>query len=111
MGPALTAIGARRSAAHLKRKITNPAGDIPDDFRSVQITTRDGRNIRGIRLNEDSWSIQLRDFTDKFHSIWKDEIAKMTSEKRTPMPAIGTRLNEQELNDVVAFLATERGAQ
>ena len=111
MGPPLTGIGARRSAAHLRAKITDPAADVPDTFRLVQLTTRGGKEIRGIRLNEDSWSIQVQDAADRFHSYWKEELAKITSEKRTTMPAYRDRLNEQELNDLVAFLAAERGGQ
>ena len=109
MGPSLSGIGGRRSATHLRSKIIDPAADVPDTFRSVELTTRDGKSIRGIRLNEDSWSIQLRDFSDKFHSLWKEEIVKMTSEKRTAMPSYRGRLNDQEVNDIVAFLATQRG--
>lgn len=111
MGPPLSGIGARRSAGHLRTKIVEPAADVPDTFRSLAVTTRDGRVIRGIRLNEDSWSIQLRDFNDRFHSFWKDEIVQLTSEKRTTMPSARGRLTDQEINDVVAFLATQRGAQ
>ena len=111
MGPSLSGIGGRRSATHLRSKILDPAGDVPDSFRAVQLTTRDGQSIRGIRLNEDSWSIQLRDFSDKFHSFWKKDIVKITSEKRTTMPSYRGRLNDQEVNDVVAFLAAQRGAQ
>ena len=111
MGPSLTGIGARRSATHLRAKITNPSGDIPDTFRAVELTTRDGRKISGIRLNEDTYSIQVRDFTDKLHSFWKEDLVKINSEKRTTMPAYQSRLNDQELDDLVAFLAAERGAQ
>jgi cytochrome c oxidase cbb3-type subunit 3 len=111
MGPSLTGVAARRSVAHLRAKITDPTADVPDTFRSVQITTKDGKSIRGIRLNEDSFSIQVRDFADGFHSVWKEDIVKITSEKKTTMPAYRGRLNDQEVNDVVAFLATQRGAQ
>ena len=111
MGPPLTGIGARRSATHLRAKIVDPMADVPDTFRAVQLTTKEGKVVRGIRLNEDSWSIQLRDTADRLHSFWKEDIAKITSEKRTTMPAYRDRLNEQELNDLVAYLSAERGVQ
>jgi len=111
MGPALNGIGARRSAAHLRAKILDPASDVPETFRTVQLTTRDGKVVRGIRLNEDSWSIQVRDAGDRFHSFWKEDLAKIASERRTTMPPYKDRLNEQELDDLVAFLAAERGAR
>ncbi|MBY0503896.1 MAG: c-type cytochrome [Bryobacteraceae bacterium] len=110
-GPSLTGIGARRGAAHLRAKIADPASEVHESFRMVQVTTRDGRTVRGTRLNEDSWSIQLRDAAGAFHSLWKEEIAKLVSERRTTMPPYRDRLNEQELTDLVAYLSAERGAQ
>lgn len=111
LGPSLTGIGARRSAPHLKTKILDPASDIPDTFRIVQLTTKAGKSLRGIRLNEDTYSLQLRDFSGNLHSIWKDEIAHIASEKKSAMPAYRGKLSDQEIDDVVAFLASEKGAQ
>lgn len=110
-GPALTGIGARRGAAHLKAKILDPASDIPGNFRLVQLTTKAGKSLRGIRLNEDTFSIQLRDLSGNPQSIWKDDIAKISSERKTNMPAYRGRLTDQELNDLVAFLSAQRGDQ
>ena len=111
VGPALSGIGARRGAAHLKAKIEDPASDVPHNFRLVQLTTKNGKSLRGIRLNEDTFSIQIRDFSGNPQSVWKDDIAQITSEKKTTMPAYRGRLTETELNDLVAFLAAEKGAQ
>ena len=111
MGPSLSGIGARRGAAHLKAKIENPASDVPPNFRLVQLTTKAGKSLRGIRLNEDTFSIQLLDLSGNPQSVWKDDIAQMTSEKKTTMPPSKGRLTDSELNDLVAFLAAEKGAQ
>jgi cytochrome c oxidase cbb3-type subunit 3 len=110
-GPPLAGIGARRSATHLKAKIENPASDVPHTFRLVSLTTKGGKTLRGIRLNEDTFSIQLRDFAGNPHSIWKEDIAQLSSEKKTNMPAYKGRLTESEMNDLVAYLANEKGAQ
>jgi putative heme-binding domain-containing protein len=111
IGPSLSGIGARRGAAHLKAKIEDPASDVPHTFRLVQITTKAGKSLRGIRLNEDTFSVQIRDFSGNPQSVWKDDIAKMTSEKKTNMPAYRGRLSDSELNDLAVFLAAEKGAQ
>ena len=78
VGPPLTGIGARRGAAHLKAKIEDPASDVPDQFRLVQLTTKAGKSVRGIRLNEDTYSIQIRDFNGNPQSFWKADIAKLS---------------------------------
>ncbi|MBI2688773.1 MAG: c-type cytochrome [Acidobacteria bacterium] len=111
IGPTLTGIGARRSSAHLKAKILDPASSVPDQFRLVQITTKAGKSLRGIRVNEDTFSIQLRDANGNFQSVWKDEIAKLVSEKKTNMPAYKGRLSDEQINDLVAFLSGQKGDQ
>lgn len=111
IGPSLTGIGARRGVAHLKAKIENPASDVPPTFRLVRITTKAGKSLSGIRVNEDTYSVQLRDFSGKPQSIWKSDIAQMSSEKKTNMPGYKGRLSDTELNDLVAYLAAEKGAQ
>ncbi len=111
MGPALTDIGARRGPGHLRNKLIDATSDVPETFRLVDVRTKDGRQITGIRLNEDTWSIQVRDFSDRFHSLSKDSLASLRSERRTPMPSYKQRLDAGEINDVVAYLAGLRGAQ
>jgi putative heme-binding domain-containing protein len=110
-GPPLTGIGARRSASHLKTKIEDPASDVPHNFRFISLTTKSGKSLRGIRLNEDTFSLQLRDLAGNPQSVWKDDIARISSEKKTTMPAYKGKLSDDELNDLVAFLAAEKGAQ
>ena len=36
---------------------------------------KDGAEVRGIRLNEDVFTIQMRDLTGKFHSVRKSDAA------------------------------------
>src|SRR5512143_3913535 len=61
MGPDLSNIGARRSAAYLREALLDPSAAVPDGFMVVSVTTRDGKKVRGVRSNEDSFTIQLRD--------------------------------------------------
>ena len=111
IGPSLSGIGARRGAGHLRAKIEDPASDVPHTFRLVQVTTKAGKSVSGIRLNEDTYSIQIRDFNGNLQSFWKADITTMSSEKKTNMPSYRGKLSETELNDLVAFLASERGAR
>jgi mono/diheme cytochrome c family protein len=43
--------------------------------------------------------------------FWKADITQLTQEKKTNMPAYQGKLTDTELNDLVAFLANEKGAQ
>ncbi|MDQ6704497.1 MAG: hypothetical protein M3Z85_00895, partial [Acidobacteriota bacterium] len=64
-----------------------------------------------IRLNEDSWSIQVRAFNDQLHSFWKNDLKELKVNRRTLMPPYKDKLTTQEVNDVVAYLAGLRGVQ
>jgi cytochrome c oxidase cbb3-type subunit III len=110
LGPPLTDIGRRRSPAYLRTKLVNPGEELAANFKLVKLTTRSGQSMSGVLLNEDTWSIQLRDNNMGLHSFWKQDLTGLAVEQRTLMPSYAKRLNEQELTDVVAFL-TGTGAR
>jgi len=83
---------------------------LPEEFLQVQIVTRDARRISGIRLNEDNYSIQVRDLSDQLLSFWKDELTSLQRQPgRSPMPSYRERLSDRELDDLVAYLASLQG--
>ena len=109
-GPELTAVGARRGSSRLRETLQNPSKTIPEDFLLVEAITSSGQTFRGIRLNEDTFSIQLKDQQGRFHSFRKSDLRtlkKLRSE--TPMPAYGSVLSAAELDDLINFLASQRG--
>lgn len=108
LGPELTDIGARRTPAFLMRTLTNPAETIPEGFVLVRIEAA-GKEVRGIRLNEDSFSIQLKDAAGTFHSFRKTDVTRIGKEMdKTPMPSFAS-LPAMDLRDIVAYLASLRG--
>jgi cytochrome c oxidase cbb3-type subunit III len=109
LGPALNGIGARRGVRFVKAKIEDASADVPEKFRVAKAKMRDGRTVEGVRLNEDTYSIQLRDMGGKTHSLWKEELADLTVERKTLMPAYKGRLSDGEINDIVAYLAADKG--
>jgi putative heme-binding domain-containing protein len=111
MGPALNDVGARRSPAYLRGKLRDPSAEVPEWFRLVELKTRNGDRISGVRLSEDTWSIQLRDFEDRLHSFWKQDLVEFKAERRTPMPSYGGQFSAAELDDLVAYLVGLRGGQ
>ncbi len=125
LGPDLTEIGTRRSAGYLRRALVEPEADVaesfsqyrwtinlPDNFLQVRLLTRDGRKITGARLNEDAFSIQVRDPDGRIHSFFKDELRELHKDRgRSPMPGFRDVFTAAELDDVVSFLASLRGAR
>lgn len=111
IGPSLTDIGRRRSPGFLRGKLLDSTANVPDDFRMVETVTRDGTKLSGIRLNEDSWSIQFRDLRGTLYSFWKQELSQIQLARKTPMPSYGTILQGQDLSDMVAYLSSLRGSK
>jgi len=109
-GPELTAIGARRSGAHLKQTLLKPGATVPDGFLYVAATTASGQIIRGVRVNEDVFTIQLKDAQGRFHSFRKSELKELKRLRgETPMPSFQSALSAEELDDLVAYLASLKG--
>lgn len=109
LGPPLTDIGMRRSPAYLRTKLLNPAADPVSNSTLVTLTTRDGRKVTGLRMNEDTWSIQVRDNKLGLHSFWKQDLKDLSMEQRTLMPSYAAQFNDQELGDIISFLTATGG--
>jgi hypothetical protein len=66
--------------------------------------------VRGIRVNEDSFTIQLRDAGGRYHSFRKAELKDLVRlSGRTPMPSFEGQIGQAELDDLVAYLASLKG--
>jgi putative heme-binding domain-containing protein len=110
LGPDLSDVGARRSAAYLRKALIDPGSAVPEAFMMVRVVTKDGGSIEGIRLNEDTFTIQIRDLANRFHSLRKSDVVELTKEfGKSPMPSYQKTLAAPELDDIVAYLAGLRG--
>jgi cytochrome c oxidase cbb3-type subunit III len=106
-GPDLAGIGARRSPAHLRASLTDPNADLPPGFLLVEAVTHAGRKLSGARVNEDTFSLQLRDPAGAIHSFWKSELREWKRlPGRSPMPSYRGVLTDAELDDLTAWLAS-----
>jgi cytochrome c oxidase cbb3-type subunit 3 len=111
LGPNLSRIGAARSVAALEREIRNPGEVVPVGFETITVTTNDGRRIRGVRKNEDTFSVQMMTANEELRSFFKRDVKEVVAEEDVSlMPAYGPeRLTDDELADVVRYLRTLRG--
>ena len=120
-GPELTTIGMQRGTDYLRQAIVDPAAALPhgtlpvpsrnlDEFLPVRIVTREGREVRGLRINEDTFTIQIRDSNNELHSFRKGELREIEKEfGKSLMPAFKDRLAASDVNDLVAYLSSLRG--
>ena len=123
LGADLTEVGLRRGASYLRTALVQPEAAVPrayasyrsdvsltENFLQVRVVTATGAELTGVRINEDTFSIQLRDATNRVHSFWKTELRQLHKDwGRSPMPSYAEVFTPAELDDLVAFLATQRG--
>jgi putative heme-binding domain-containing protein len=107
-GPDLSRVGAGRSLAYLRSSIIDPSADVMPESQGVLVTTQDGTRVQGVRVNEDTFTVQLRDIGQRFRMFSKDEVKSVESMKKSLMPAY-PGLAPKELDDLVAYLSTLRG--
>lgn len=121
-GPDLAGIGDRRDAGWLRRAVVEPEAEIfdnfsgyrwtipiPDNYLLVEIVTKAGERITGGRINEDAFSIQVRDGEGRIRSLLKREVAELHKRwGKSPMPSYAGVFSSGEIDDLVAYLSSLR---
>ena len=107
LGPDLTNIGAKRAVRHLRESLVNPSADIPLDYRTVEVIAKSGMSAKGVHLNEDEYSIHLRDTSGHLRSFMKNDLAEIKLSRQSLMPAYNS-LAEVDLENLVAYLSSLR---
>ena len=110
IGPDLSDVGRRRNLKYLEESIVKPEADIPVQYRAVQVVTKSGQTVNGLRLNEDDISIQVRDMGDNLRSFMKSDVREIKHDKPSLMPSYKS-LAKKDLDDLVAYLHSLRGNQ
>ena len=122
-GPELSDVGLLRGPDHLRASILDPADDLPvrfvdyepgtyAAFLPVRARLRDGGMVEGQRVNEDTFTIQVRDTGGRLHSLRKEDLAgleKLTGQSL--MTSYRDAFSESELDDLVAYLASLRSGE
>ncbi len=115
-GPDLTRVGARRGSEYLREAILDPAAALPRgltampsdfvDYLVVRVVDAEGNVVRGMRMNEDTYTIQLKDARGGVHSFYKPALSGIEREfDRSLMQSYADRLGPEEIDDLVAYLA------
>ncbi len=108
--PDLSDIGAIRTAAALQGILLEPTDAMWPINRPVRIVTRDGETIRGRRLNEDTFTVQVIDGErGQLRSFTKGELRTYELATTSLMPPVAGTLTGDELADLIAYLLSLRG--
>jgi alcohol dehydrogenase (cytochrome c) len=119
IGPDLSHAG-RLTPAVLRQRIVEPnapalagrggggrGGATP---ATVVVRTRDGREVRGVRRNEDTFSLQMIDTSGQLRLFDKLRLTSVVVEEGSLHPRdYATRLTDKEIGDLVAYLRAQQG--
>jgi putative heme-binding domain-containing protein len=110
LGPELTTIGALRGAPYCATRSSSRS------LASTGIPGRQGDHhsgnvVRGIRLNEDVFYVHVRDARGTVHTLQKSDLSALDRELEATLMPSYARLSAGDLDDLVAYLASLRGAK
>jgi putative heme-binding domain-containing protein len=111
VAPDLSDIGAVRSPDAIERTMVDSSSTMLPINRSIRAVTRAGKVITGRRLNEDTYSVQIIDSEERLVSLAKSDLKEYTVLKTSTMPSFKNTLTAMELDDVVTYLRTLKGAR
>ena len=116
LGPELTNVGGSRTHEAIVDSVRNPSRrlawglaeatkEFPEEYESVTVMTADRKEIKGVTLNEDSFSVQIMDTDERIHLLQKNKLLSFQKSRQSAMPKYGVDiLSDKELEDIVAYL-------
>ena len=109
LAPDLSDIGAARTPSALQRSLLEPSAAMWPINRPVRIVTKDGREIKGRRLNEDTYTVQLLDDQERLVSLDKADLKTYELGKVSPMPSLEKTFTADEVADLLGYLLSLKG--
>ena len=78
----------------------------------VHAQPRSGSEVTGVRVNEDAFTIQLRDQQGRLHSFAKADLERLVPDPvASLMPSYRELVKDPDLSDLVAYLMTRQVAR
>jgi cytochrome c oxidase cbb3-type subunit 3 len=116
LGPDLTAVGTARTVDSLVESVRNPSQrlawgltestkEFAQEYETVAVVTSEGKQMKGVTLNEDQFSLQMMDTTEQIHLFEKSQLRSIQKSRKSLMPSYdGSILTDRDLDDIVAYL-------
>jgi cytochrome c oxidase cbb3-type subunit III len=117
LGPDLSGVGASRTHDALVESVRQPSRrlawgltesskEFAQEYETVTVVTADGKQIKGVALNEDNFTVQLMDSGEQIHLLEKDTLRSFTKSRKSMMPIFDQNsLDDHDLEDIIAYLA------
>lgn len=105
VGPDLTSIGASAQVDYLIESVLYPNRKIKEGYHSAIVETKDGMDLSGVLVTENSDEIVLRDATGKDTTIAKNNIQSRTTGNSLMPSGLVDTLSSGERMDLYRFLS------
>jgi cytochrome c oxidase cbb3-type subunit 3 len=116
LGPELTAAGGTRTVEAIKESVRNPSRrlawgltepskEFAQQYETITVVTAEGKEIKGVALNEDHFTVQMMDSDEHIHLLEKDKLRSFKKSRESMMPKYDASvLSDKDLDDIVAYL-------
>jgi hypothetical protein len=85
--------------------LTESTKEFPQEYETVTAVTGDGKEIKGVALNEDNFSVQMMDASEQIYLLDKDKLRSFKKSRESMMPLYKPDLlSDKDLDDIVAYL-------
>lgn len=111
LAPSLGDVGAVRRPPELERAVLDPSADLHADYRFVRAVRKDGTVVTGRLLNQSTFSVQLLDRSERLRAFDRSDLKELVVMQTSEMPSYRGALDEQEVADLVSYLAGLRGTR
>lgn len=109
-GPDLSDVGHLLRPIDIETAILDVDEQYPLGTRPVRVVRKSGAALSGLLVNQDTYSLQLVDQEGSLRSINRSDV-KEESPTQSWMPAYRGKFDAQELADLIAYLAKQKGVQ
>lgn len=116
LGPELTVVGGARTVEAIKESVRNPSRrlawgltepskEFAQEYETITVVTAEGKEIKGVALNEDHFTVQMMDTNEQIHLLEKDKLRSFKKSRESIMPKYDASvLSDKDLDDIVAYL-------
>ena len=79
-----------------------------DTWLPVHVTTKSGKKVDGVLMNEDSFSVQIMGDDQQLHLFDRPDLSRFVVEPKSRMPTdFDKRLTPDEFRNLMAFLTRQ----
>jgi putative heme-binding domain-containing protein len=113
IGPELTYVGDQRGLDYLKQSLMDPAATQSQtmgfqNYLTVRVKSLQAE-VEGLRVNEDAFTLQVRDMSGTIHSFRKDELTSYEKVfAHSLMPEYSAVLSDEDMDDLISYMMSLR---